>query len=463
MKPWDGRLWRVGDPGFEKASVAGLFNQRVPSRRPLAVLRAGSVADVVAGLGLAAQEGWQVAVRAGGHSWTAWSLRERTLLIDVSNLRDLAYDPATGIATVGAGARGGHDLDPFLARHDRFFPVGHAPSVGVAGFLLQGGLGWNTRGWGWAVEHVESLDVVAASGELVHCSEEENADLFWMARGSGPGFTGVVTSFRLRTRPRFRHLTHATWAYPVDTAPEILSWYAECRHAVPDEVELALVGCTVPGLGQVIVVDALSFDGGADSLGALETCPVRGRALSRETTSGVSFADLLAAQDRANPEGHRYHVDNAFLTGPADDWCRALVPTFGSLPTPQTFTVLGDLGPAARRARPEMAFSVDTDLYFAAYAITDTPSGDTRCQDWLARTMADLAPSSAGCYLGDTDLATRSARVMSDAAWIRYQLVRDDRDPERRFPGFLGEPSQAVNAAAAIRHPAPKKAVQECR
>ncbi|MGZ0150540.1 FAD-binding oxidoreductase [Kribbella sp. WER1] len=453
MSPWDGRLWRVGDPGFEKASVAGLFNQRIPSRRPRAVLRAGSVPDVVAGVRLAAQEGLQVAVRAGGHNWTASSLRERTLLIDVSNLRDLAYDPVTAIATVGAGARGGHDLDPFLARHNRFFPVGHAPAVGLAGFLLQGGLGWNTRGWGWAVEHVESLDVVTASGELVHCSEEENADLFWMARGSGSGFTGVVTSFRLRTRPRFRHLTHATWAYPVDAAPEVLSWYAECRHAVPDEVELALVGCTVPRLGQVVVVDALSFDGGAGALGALETSPVRGRALSHETTSAVSFADLLAAQDGANPEGHRYHVDNAFLTDPADDWCRALAPTYGSLPTTQTFTVLGDLCPAARRERPDMAFSVDTDLYFAAYAITDAPSEDSRCRDWLVRTMADLASSSAGCYLGDSDLSTPGARVMSDAAWERYRQVRDDRDPERRFAGFLGEPSQAVNAATAPQAP----------
>lgn len=447
VDPWDGRLWRHGATGLEEAALAGLFNERIPGRRPSAVLRAGSVDDVVAGVRLAAREGWQVAVRAGGHSWAAWSLREGSLLIDVSGLRDLAYDRATGIATVGAGARGGHDLDPFLAGHGRFFPVGHAPAVGVAGFLLQGGLGWNTRGWGWAVEHLESLDVVTAAGELVRCSEDENADLFWMARGSGPGFTGVVTAFRLRTRPRFRELTHATWAYPADTAPQLLPWYAERRHAVPDEVELALVGCTVPGLGQVVVVDALSFDGKADSFAALETSPVRGRVLSSSTATGLPFADLLAAQDEANPEGHRYHVDNVFLTGPPEEWSRALAPTFDSLPTAQTFTVLGDLGPAARRVRPDMALSVDTDLYFAAYAVADTPADDTRCRDWLDRTMADLAPSSAGCYLGDSDLSTRSDRIMSDAAWARYEQVRAARDPEGRFPGFLGVPRQATGAS----------------
>ena len=453
LRPLDGTLWRRGEVGFEEAAISGLFNERVPSRRPMAVLRAGSVADIVAGVGMAADAGWQVAVRAGGHSWEAWSLRERTLLLDVSALDELSYDPAMGIATVGPGVRGGLDLDPFLAQQGRFFPVAHAPSVGVAGFLLQGGLGWNSRGWGWAAEHVESLDVVTASGELVRCSEEENSDLFWMARGSGPGFVGVVTSFRLRTRPRFRRLTHASYVYPAESAPDVLAWFAECRFEVPDEVELALVGCTLADHGQVVVVDAVSFDGGRRSLSTLDTCPVLGRALSRRRIPSIPFAELMAVQIRANPEGHRYHVDNIFLTGRAEDWCETLSSIFGSLPTARTFTVLGDLSPSDRRARPDMAFSLESDLYFAAYVITDAPSDDARCRHWLARTMDALTPLSAGCYLGDSDLLTRSDRIMSDAAWERYQKVRDDRDPKRLFPGYLGEPTQTTYPKTTVPPP----------
>lgn len=31
------------------------------------------------------------------------------------------------------------------------------------------------------------LDVVTATGEILHCSETENSDLLWCARGAGPG------------------------------------------------------------------------------------------------------------------------------------------------------------------------------------------------------------------------------------------------------------------------------------
>jgi hypothetical protein len=46
--------------------------------------------------------------------------------------------------------------------------VGHCADVGLGGFLLQGGMGWNTRGRGWAAQHVEAIDIVTAAGDLVH-------------------------------------------------------------------------------------------------------------------------------------------------------------------------------------------------------------------------------------------------------------------------------------------------------
>ena len=51
---------------------------------------------------------------------------------------------------------------PYLEERGRFFPGGHCPTVGIGGFLLQGGQGWNARGWGWAAEYVEAIDVVTA-------------------------------------------------------------------------------------------------------------------------------------------------------------------------------------------------------------------------------------------------------------------------------------------------------------
>jgi FAD/FMN-containing dehydrogenase len=134
-------ILRPRTPGFEAACVDGVFNARRPDRRPAAVLRAASEADVVAGVRLARDEGLRVAVRSGGHSWAAWSLREDSLLIDLGGLRHLGFDPATGIATASPSTRGGHELAPFLHGHRRAFPGGHCPAGGIGGFLIQGGQG----------------------------------------------------------------------------------------------------------------------------------------------------------------------------------------------------------------------------------------------------------------------------------------------------------------------------------
>jgi FAD/FMN-containing dehydrogenase len=444
---WSGRLLRRGDAGFEQAAVGRIFNQRRPASRPAAVLRAADVADVAAGVRLARAEGLRVAVRAGGHSWAAWSLRDDTLLIDLAAFRRMSYDAGTGIVTAGPAIRGGVDLDPFLANRERFFAAGHCPTVGLGGFLLQGGMGWNCRGWGWAAESIDAIQVVTAEGEIVWCDEGENPDLFWAARGAGPGFFGVVTAFRLRTRQRHAELLQTTYVYPAQVAQDVLGWLHRARHDVPPSVELVAVGITPPlppevdYAGSVLVVDGVSFDGGPESLAALGRCPVAGRALVSKIAQPVTLAELRAEQVRANPEGHRYVVDNAYLAGPPGELIGALTPAFTELPTAKSFSLWFDLarpepeGKAAR-PKPDMAVSAATDLYFATYVVGEDPSQDADCRSWVDDTMRRLEPFSAGCYLGDSDLTVRPARFMSDEAWDRFGLIRAARDPGRLFAGY---------------------------
>jgi FAD/FMN-containing dehydrogenase len=438
-----GQFLRSADAGFEDAAAGRIFNQRRPSRRPAAVLRPAGVADVAAGVRLAAAEGLRVAVRAGGHSWAAWSLREDTLLIDLAAFTGMDYDGKTGIVTAGPAVRGGLDLDPFLAARGRFFAGGHCPAVGLGGFLLQGGMGWNCRGWGWAAESVDAVQVVTADGDVAWCDETSNADLFWAARGSGPGFFGVVTAFRLRTRERYRELTQTTYVYPPSVAEEVLGWLYTARHDVPPSVELVAVGITLPrdqGMpgqaGPALVVDGVSFDGGPSSLRALGTCPVAETALARKVAEPVTIGELRAGQVRANPEGHRYVVDNAYLAGPADSLIPAVTPAFTGLPTAKSFSLWFDLAHLPARPRPDMALSLAGDIYFATYVVGDSPAQDGCCRAWVSDTMSRLAPFSAGCYLGDSDFTVRTDRFMSDAAWDRFRRIRADRDPGGLFCGY---------------------------
>ena len=103
--------------------------------------------------------------------------------------------------------------------------------------------------------------MVTADGDVAWCDETSNADLFWAARGSGPGFFGVVTAFRLRTRERYSELTQTTYVYPPSVAGEVLDWLYTARHDVPPTVELVAVGGTPPlpeelgHTGPALVVD----------------------------------------------------------------------------------------------------------------------------------------------------------------------------------------------------------------
>jgi len=446
-----GQLLRRGDAGFDHAAVGRVFNLRRPDRRPAAVLHAADEADVAAGVRLARAEGLRVAVRSGGHSWAAWSVRDDTLLIDLAAFTGMSYDEETGIVTAGPAVRGGLDLDPFLAARGRFFAGGHCPTVGIGGFLLQGGMGWNCRGWGWAAASIESLRVVTADAEVVECDATQNADLFWAARGSGPGFFGVVTEFRLRTRPRFHELTQTTYVYPAEAALDVLGWLYHARHDVPSSVELVAVGITPPlppevsYAGSVLVVDGVSFDGGPASLAALGTCPVAGQALVRKIAQPTTIGELRAEQLRANPEGHRYTVDNAYLEGEPGVLIPALAPAFTDLPTAKSFSLWFDLMHLPALPLPDMAVSLQTDIYFAAYVVAEEAAQDPACRTWVDDTMARLAPFSPGCYLGDSDLAIRPDTFMSDAAWDRFCAIRAARDPGRLFAGYLSKDSSVLN------------------
>jgi len=383
-------------------------------------------------------------------------MRDDTLLIDLAAFTGMSYDDETGIVTVGPAVRGGTDLDPFLAARDRFFAGGHCPTVGVGGFLLQGGMGWNCRGWGWAAASIEAIQVVTADGDLTWCDSTQDADLFWAARGSGPGFFGVVTAFRLRTRPRFRELTQTTHVYPAALAEEVLGWLHHARHDVPGCVELVAVGIEPPlppeldHTGPVLVVDGVSFDGGPGSLAALGTCPGAGRALVRKVAQPVTIGELRAEQLRANPEAHRYVVDNAYLAGEPDALIPAIAPAFKDLPTAKSFSLWFDLAHLPARPLPDMALSIQSDIYFATYVVCESEAQDALCRTWVDGVMDRLEPFAVGCYLGDSDLTVRQDRFMSEQAWDRFQAIRARRDPDRLFAGYLTADEAVLNTKSGL-------------
>src|SRR5262249_59283865 len=109
-------------------------------------------------------------------------------------------------ARVGGGATMGTVLDT-LAPQSRWIPVGVVEFAGM-GLALQGGVGYWTRSLGLTLDHIQAIELVVPSGEVLTLSEEctgSEADLWWAARGCAPNF-GIVTSVTFRSRPAPRRV-----------------------------------------------------------------------------------------------------------------------------------------------------------------------------------------------------------------------------------------------------------------
>jgi hypothetical protein len=269
-------FWR-GDPGYEHARQGDLWNRRVPPRHPDVIVQPCNDDDVVAAVRLARQRALKVAIRSGGHSWAASFLRDGGMLIDFCGMRGLTVDVQARAASIQPGLKG-TDLNRALRQHDLFFPSGHCMTVGLGGFLLQGGFGWNSRLWGPACASVTAIDVVTADGELVHANTSENADLFWAARGAGPGFFGVVTRFELALQRRPRAMMRSDYLYPVEALDDVMRWLLSVQPSLARAMECMMFvrrdifGHRGPGALVTAPVLADSREEAVEALSMLETC-----------------------------------------------------------------------------------------------------------------------------------------------------------------------------------------------
>jgi FAD/FMN-containing dehydrogenase len=445
---FDGRIVYPSDAEFEDARVGRIFNGRRPDRMPRAVLFAASDADVVEGVLLARRNGWSVSIRSGGHSWAAWSVRDDALLIDLGLLRDIEFDEVTGVVSARPAVMGGDELDPFLESRGRFFNGGHCPSVGIGGFLLQGGQGWMARGWGWATENVVAIDVVTAAGELVRADAGTNSDLYWAARGAGPGFPGIVTRFHLTTRPRFGFVGHTVQVFPIDLFTEVMTWLYGVHAEVSSDVEIVCVSLTdEQSRERVFLVSAVALTATADearaALAPFESNPVLPRALFAQSAAESSLAEQKQSQVRANPPHARYVVDNAWVDGDPAEIIEAIEPLFRDLPTPAAFTIWFSMAPL--RELPDMAFSLQSDAYVATYLVDDDPSRDSANREWLNSAMRAARGVTVGQYLGDSDMTNRQLRFLGDEQFERLTRIITDRDPDSLFVGYLASNPDALN------------------
>lgn len=434
---------RRGEDGYEEARRAAVWNARTPDRHPDCIVPARTEEDVVAAVRHAREAAMRIGVRSGGHSWSGSHVRDGGMLLDVSRLREVTVDADGMRATAQPGVIGA-ELDRELAAHDRFFPVGHCPGVAIGGYLLQGGYGWNSRVLGPACESVEAIDVVTADGELVRADGERHRDLFWAARGSGPGFFGVVTRFHLRLHPRPPVLMNATAIYPAEALDEVVLWARAIGPEVARETEMMVIahrdwmgldGVTLAVVGPTY---AESEEQARAALRVLDTCPARDRALAVAPPERARTGDLVVAVGTAYPDAHRYAVDNCWTHASGEELLPGVRRIAETLPPDPSHMLWLNWGPCPKRH--DMAYSLEDDVYIAVYGISADPAADADLAGWATGRMAELEPLATGIQLADENLARRPARFVSDAHLERLDTVRAAYDPEGRFHPWLGRP-----------------------
>lgn len=436
---FDGVAFEHGGEGYERARRAAVWNARTPPRFPDMVVQAASERDLLEAVALARERGWKVGVRSGGHSWAGNHVRDGGLLLDVSRLDSLEVDAEGMTAVVGPGARGNEVLAA-LGERGLFFPAGHCPGVALGGYLLQGGFGWNGRVHGPACMSVEAIDVITAGGELVRADAEQNAELFWAARGSGPGFFGVVVRFHLRLYPKPEHIANGVFLYPLEVIEEVFSWAREIGPRVPREMELMIiVHRDLDGELEIAVTGPTLVDTpeqAADALALLETCPVRERAKAAAPNAEVRLEDLYAAVHTSYPDEHRYAVDNMWTHAPASELLPGLRRIAETMPPAPSHMLWMNWGPSPER--PDMAYSVEDETYIALYGVWQDSAHDAANVSWATERMREMEPLASGIQLADENLGMRPARFVSDANLDRVDRVRAAYDPDGLFHPWMG-------------------------
>uniref|UniRef100_UPI0007C71EF4 FAD-binding protein n=1 Tax=Streptomyces torulosus TaxID=68276 RepID=UPI0007C71EF4 len=174
---------------------------------PDRVLIPRTAEDVRRAVTAAVRAGARPAVRGGGHGLENLvdAPGVRTLL-DLSELNDVAHDPARRAFGVGAGALLGPVYRSLYLNWGVAIPGGTCPSVGLGGYVQGGGFGALCRRHGLIVDHLEAVEVVVADGDgearTVVASRDPadpHHDLWWAHTGAGGGNFGVVTRYWFRS------------------------------------------------------------------------------------------------------------------------------------------------------------------------------------------------------------------------------------------------------------------------
>jgi FAD/FMN-containing dehydrogenase len=431
-----GRIVERGGPGYDEARA--LYNAMI-DKHPVAIAYCVDAGDVAAAVRYANERGLRIAVRSGGHNGGGLGSVDDGLVIDLSELHEVAVDDQAKLVRVGGGALL-KDVVGITNQHGLTVPVGIIGTTGVGGLTLGGGVGHLTRGLGLTIDNLVAATVVLADGMVVECDSEREPDLFWAIRGGGGNF-GVVTQFTFRCHPVANVLAGPV-LHDLADAPAVLRWYRDFVPAQPDELGI--------WFGFVSVPPGPPFP---EELHLRKVCAVvltqpgeeEGAALREARAFGTPLLDGVApmplpvwntAFDPVYPPGDQWYWRGAFVEELSDAAIDVHATYAERMPTWKSTMHLYSIdGAASRVGNDETAWAYRHAKWAQVVAGVDPdPANAEAITEWTKSYSDALQPHVlAGGYSNFAMDEPERVRGMYGANYDRLARIKAQYDPDNVF------------------------------
>jgi FAD/FMN-containing dehydrogenase len=436
----DGRLLLLGTAEYEEART--IWNAMI-DRRPALIVRCLSTRDVANAVNFARENNIVVAVRGGGHNIAGNAVCDGGLMIDLSQMRGVDVDPVKRVARVDGGALLS-DVDEATQVHGLVTPLGINSTTGVAGLTLGGGFGWLSRRFGLSIDNLIGAEVVIASGDVLHASETENADLFWGIRGGGGNF-GIVTSFEFKLHEIGQTVLSGIIVHPIADAKKVLQFYRDYMNTVDEEFMCWFVMRKAPPApfipqewhGRDVLLLAVCVTGPLDNAERLAR-PLRelGNPIA-DIVQPMPFVDWQKILDPAQSAGARNYWKSHDFMELSDGLIDVLIDAESKIPDPNcdiAFALLG--GAVGRVPNDATAYSHrESPWAINIHGRWVDPAMDEACIAWARNLYTACTPFSTGTVYVNFLTAEEGDRVRSAYGpnYDRLVALKDKYDPTNLF------------------------------
>ena len=430
-----GRVIAPDDPDYDetRAVFYGGFD-----KRPAAIVRVASDADVARVIAEARGTGLELAVRSGGHSVPGHSSTEGGILLDLADLKALAIDTDDRTAWAESGLTAG-EYSSAAAEHGLATGFGDTASVGIGGITLGGGVGFLVRKFGLTIDALLAADVVTADGEVLRVDETSHPDLFWAIRGGGGNF-GVVTRFLFRL-DEVPEVFGGMLILPA-TAENVVAYAAASENA-PEELSTIATVMKAPPMpflpeavhGKLILFGMIVHVGGGEA-GEKAMGPFR--AVAEPLADMLKEMPYPGIYMEEEGDFHPIASDRTmFLDRVDEDVATTMIDRIESsdaMMAAAQFRVLG--GAMARVPADATAFAHRTSKIMVNVAsLFESVEDRPKYEEWAQRFAEDLRQDDRGAYVNflEDEGEERIKAAYPGATWDRLREIKRRYDPDNLF------------------------------